>query len=275
MPVLALGFGTGVLLYLVVYSVLSPQWAVWIAFAQAVVALVAEFQIANETYRHSGYLACYGTVAALALAVVGLPFASRLNATDQTLALASYVGLYGASQLLLGIKMLFVDYRTEHPASVDPEEWRGFMEPGSMDTSVAELPVAAAALAAPAAAVEVPSLAAASIAVHSPVVPFAAAVKGPVFAPPASFPILALRGQQELCRLPVARDLPEPEAPSRAAGRIDRNETCPGYRQKCACRDTAGNSGVRGRPSFIRTKRISQGNAVRRVSSHRIFFNQL
>jgi hypothetical protein len=47
-----------------------------------------------------------------------------------TLALAGYLALFGTSELSLGARMLFLDYRADHPApQFLSEDWRAAMEP--------------------------------------------------------------------------------------------------------------------------------------------------
>jgi hypothetical protein len=117
----------GILLYLVTYGALNLRWLLWIVVAQAGVAAMAELLVASDTHQQYGCLSCYATSLVLVFCAVALPFARTLDAVGMSFALASYVGLYGASELLLGGRMLFVEYRSGHPASVASEAWRAEM----------------------------------------------------------------------------------------------------------------------------------------------------
>lgn len=115
---------TGALLFMVVYGTINLRWLMWIVASQAALAGLAELVIARDTHREYGCLSCYSTVFVLAIAAMSLPFAGGLSTTNTSLALASYIGAYGASELLLGARMLFLEYRSEHPATPLSEAWR-------------------------------------------------------------------------------------------------------------------------------------------------------
>jgi hypothetical protein len=104
------------LLFLTGYHVLSLTWLVWLAAAQAAITAVAEFLVARSTHREYGCLSCYTTVIVLAVSAIALPFAALLGTTDIALALATYLTLFGLSEFTLGGRMLFVEYRANHPA---------------------------------------------------------------------------------------------------------------------------------------------------------------
>ncbi|ADW69449.1 hypothetical protein [Granulicella tundricola] len=120
----------GTTFYLFGYGMLNQSWLLWIVAAQAAMAAGAEFLIARNTHQEYGCLSCYSTSMVLGLCAVFLPFANGLNATDTSYVLAAYVGLYGASELFLGGRMLFAEYRSEHPAAVASEAWKvAMLEP--------------------------------------------------------------------------------------------------------------------------------------------------
>ncbi len=108
------------LLYMVTYGAINLRWALGIVASQAAVSAWAEWSIARDTHVQYGCLSCYTTSMVLASCALGLPTVSHLSATSVSLALATYVGLYGASELLLGARMLFLEYRTTHPAHLIP-----------------------------------------------------------------------------------------------------------------------------------------------------------
>lgn len=119
-----MAISTGGLLFLVVYGVLNLRWLVWIVAAQAALAALAEFAVARDTHQEYRCLSCYTTVIILAVSAICLPFAGGLSATGMSLALATYVGAYGSSELALGARMLFVEYRNQHPAERPSEAWQ-------------------------------------------------------------------------------------------------------------------------------------------------------
>lgn len=117
-----------VLLFLTGYHVLSLGWLVWLAAAQAAVTALAEFLIARSTHREYGCLSCYSTAIVLAVSAIALPFTGRLDSTGIALALASYLGLLGLSELTLGSRMLFTEYRGGNPAPQFLDQtWRALM----------------------------------------------------------------------------------------------------------------------------------------------------
>ena len=127
-PQIAFAVVSTTLLFLTGYHVLSLTWLVWLAAAQAAVTAVAEFLVARSTHKEYGCLGCYTTAIVLAVSAVALPFAGLLGTTGIALALAAYISLFGASEFFLGSRMLFLQYRAEHPAAEFLDEsWRGFM----------------------------------------------------------------------------------------------------------------------------------------------------
>jgi hypothetical protein len=116
------------LLFLTGYGVLSLKWLVWLAAAQAAMTAAAEFLAARSTHKEYGCLSCYSTALVLALSALALPFAGLLDSTGIAMALAAYIGLFGFSEFCLGARMLFVQYRADHPAPrfLD-ESWRASM----------------------------------------------------------------------------------------------------------------------------------------------------
>jgi hypothetical protein len=115
---------SGLLLYAVIGGVVGLQWLMWIAAFQAALVTFAEWMIARDTHQQYGCLSCYTTSMVLGLSALALPFAGGLNAAGMSIALASYIGLYGTSELVLGGRMLFLEYRSEHPATALSEAWR-------------------------------------------------------------------------------------------------------------------------------------------------------
>jgi hypothetical protein len=127
-PQIAFAAVVTALLFLTGYHMLSYQWLVGLAAAQAAVAAVAEFLVARSTHKEYGCLSCYSTAIALAFSALALPFAGLLGTTDLALALAAYLALFGASEFSLGGRMLFLEFRAGHPAAqfLDPS-WRAEM----------------------------------------------------------------------------------------------------------------------------------------------------
>jgi hypothetical protein len=129
-PQIAFAAVATTLLFLTGYHVLSLTWLVWLAAAQAAVTAVAEFQVARSTHKEYGCLSCYTTAIVLGVAAVALPFGGLLDSTGIALALAAYIALFGLSEFSLGARMLFVQYRAEHPApQFLDESWRASMTP--------------------------------------------------------------------------------------------------------------------------------------------------
>jgi hypothetical protein len=127
-PQIAFATVATTLLFLTGYGVLSLAWLVWLAAAQAGVTAVAEFLVARGTHKEYGCLSCYTTTIALAVSTLALPFAGLLDSTGIALALAAYTGLFGLSEFALGARMLFIQYRAEHPApKFLDESWRASM----------------------------------------------------------------------------------------------------------------------------------------------------
>ncbi|SNS24424.1 hypothetical protein SAMN05421770_101154 [Granulicella rosea] len=116
------GLAAGALLFLVGYNDMDARWLVGIGAAQAAFAAYAEWRVARDTHRVYGCLSCYATAIALTVATFALPIALAYGAVS--LAVAAYAGLYGASELLTGSRMLFLEYRAGHPAAVASQAWR-------------------------------------------------------------------------------------------------------------------------------------------------------
>ena len=142
-PQIAFALIVTALLFLTGYHVLSLTWLVWLAAAQAAITAVAEFQIARSTHKEYGCLSCYTTTLVLAVAAFTLPFAGVLSSTDIALALAGYLAILGLSEFSLGGRMLFVQYRAEHPAKQFLDmSWQAAMtkqaQPSRTSASVAQ-----------------------------------------------------------------------------------------------------------------------------------------
>jgi hypothetical protein len=114
----------GLLLYLVAGEVVNMRWLMLIVASQAALAALSELRIALDTHQQYDCLSCYTTPIVLGVSAMVLPFASRFDAAGMTITLASYAGLHGASELILGGRMLFLEYRSEHPAILQSEAWR-------------------------------------------------------------------------------------------------------------------------------------------------------
>jgi hypothetical protein len=125
------------LLFLAGYRLLPLTALFWIAATQAAVAALSEYAIARSTHHAYGCLSCYSTVIVCAVAAVTLPFAALLAPESMTLALAAWVGAFGLSEFALGSRMLFVEYRSEHPAIALSNAWQLEMEPGGAAQPVA------------------------------------------------------------------------------------------------------------------------------------------
>jgi len=143
-PAAFVTFGIVLALFLVGYGVLPPRLLVWLAAAQAAVSAVAEYQVAKSTHPQYGCLSCYTTVFVQAAAALALPFAGGLNDVDLSLALAGYLVLFGTSELSLGGRMLFLEYRAEHPAPQFDLAWKAEMEPVARPAVSAHFVLAAA-----------------------------------------------------------------------------------------------------------------------------------
>jgi uncharacterized membrane protein HdeD (DUF308 family) len=120
----AIGVVVGTLLFFVVYDMLSLKALVWIIAAQFAAGAVVESFVARDTHRHYGCLSCYSIAMVLGFFATVLPLASGFDAARITLTVAGCVALYGASQFVMGARMLFVEYRTGHPAPEMSQAWR-------------------------------------------------------------------------------------------------------------------------------------------------------
>jgi hypothetical protein len=135
-----LAFIFATLLFLVGYRILSLSWLMYIVALQAAVAAVAEFLVAEGTHRTYGCLSCYSSAIVLAVAALALPFAGVLPPPEMSLALAAYLSAVGLSELFLGSRMLFLEYRAEHPAKPISMDWRMAMEQAAEPAPVRFLP---------------------------------------------------------------------------------------------------------------------------------------
>jgi len=98
-----------------------------IALQAALVAAV-EVRVARDTHAEYRCLSCYATAMVLAACAIVLPFASGLDASGVALVLSGFAAAYGISQLALGGRMLFAEYRVGHPAPVMSQAWRAEMQ---------------------------------------------------------------------------------------------------------------------------------------------------
>ena len=119
----AASVGIGSVLFLMAHGEFS-EYVMWVVAAQAAIAAIAEYSVARQTYREYTCLSCYATALVLAACAVTLPFAAAMSLDNQLLVLSTYVGLYGTTQVLLGVRMLFLEYRAEHPAPAPSDAWR-------------------------------------------------------------------------------------------------------------------------------------------------------
>jgi hypothetical protein len=124
----AAGAAAAVLLFAAGYGVISLASVVWIAAAHAAAAAYAEMRVARDTHAQYGCLSCYATAIVLAASAGCLPFTHALNATGIALALSCYVGLYGLSDVALGGRMLFLEYRSAHPTGLQSVAWKAAMD---------------------------------------------------------------------------------------------------------------------------------------------------
>jgi hypothetical protein len=112
----AIGAAAATLLFFVVYGLIGLHALLWIVAAQFAAAAVVEYFVARDTHAQYHCLSCYTSSIALAFCALILPFASGLDAARITAALAGCVALYGLSQFAMGARMLFLEYRSVHPA---------------------------------------------------------------------------------------------------------------------------------------------------------------
>jgi hypothetical protein len=124
----ALNLVTAATLYLIVYGALPVSFAAWIVAENALLTACLEWYLARDTNRLYRDPACFALFGAALLGGMAFPFTTGLNAGDLSFALAGWVGLYGAAQVALGGRMLFVEYRAEHPAAAFDYSWREAMD---------------------------------------------------------------------------------------------------------------------------------------------------
>ena len=122
----AFSVAIGGVLFLMAHGEFS-QYLMWVVAAQAAIAAIAEYSAARQTYREYHCLSCYAAAFLLVACAVALPLAGRMSLDNQLFVLSTYVGLYGTTQLLLGARMLFLEYRVEHPASAPSNAWQAEM----------------------------------------------------------------------------------------------------------------------------------------------------
>lgn len=122
----------GLLLYMVVGGAINMRWLMLLVASQAALAAISELRVARDTNEQYECLSCYLTPIVLGVSAILLPFASRLDAAGMTIALASYAGAHGASELILGGRMLFLEFRSEHPATLPSDSWKNMRNPASI-----------------------------------------------------------------------------------------------------------------------------------------------
>lgn len=135
LPQAVIVFVIAALLFLTGYRVLPAGTLVWLVAAQAAFSALAEFRIARTTHQTYRCLSCYMTAITFAVAALAVPFAASLSASDMTLALGAYLTLIGSSEFALSSRMLFLEYRKEHPAPPFlSTDWKNAMEPATQPT---------------------------------------------------------------------------------------------------------------------------------------------
>ena len=125
----AVGAVVGILLFCIVYNLLTPQALVWILSAQFATGALVEYFVARDTHSQYGCLSCYSIFIVLAFCAVALPFAGHLGAPRIVEAVGVSIALYGLSQFMMGARMLFVEYRASHPAPGLSQAWRASLDP--------------------------------------------------------------------------------------------------------------------------------------------------
>ena len=119
-----MAMATGTVLFLLGTGGLGLRWILWIVAGRAAFAAFTEAAVERDTYDVRRGFFRYAMAVILGVMAVGLPFAGGLSAIDVSLVLGLYVGIYGTCQLTAGARMLFLDYRGEHPALHRSEAWR-------------------------------------------------------------------------------------------------------------------------------------------------------
>ncbi len=125
----------GLTLFAVAWGSLGMGWAAILVAIQAGGAALAEFSVARDTHRDYGCLSCYTSPLVLGVLALMLPFSNGLSPEGMALAFGSFVGLYGISELFLGGRMLFLEYRVDHPAVAVSQDWKltmGAAQPASV-----------------------------------------------------------------------------------------------------------------------------------------------
>ena len=100
------GMGTGVVIFLITLGLAPLQWAVWAAAGRAGIAAACQWLIAKDSQQPYGFATSYVSAAVLAMAAVMLPLTVALEAASIALALTTYLGLYGANEVLLSGRLL-------------------------------------------------------------------------------------------------------------------------------------------------------------------------
>lgn len=120
---------TGMILFLLASGGIGLRWIIWIVAGQAAFAAFIEAAVARSIYQDHRVISRYATATVLGAMAVCLPFAVRLSATNAALVLGFYVGVYGTCELMVGAKMLFLEYRSGHPTRHLSEAWRLELSP--------------------------------------------------------------------------------------------------------------------------------------------------
>jgi hypothetical protein len=97
----AVGAVVGILLFCIVYNLLTPQALVWILSAQFATGALVEYFVARDTHSQYGCLSCYSISMVLAFCAVALPFAGHLGAPRIVEAVGVSIALYGLSQFMM------------------------------------------------------------------------------------------------------------------------------------------------------------------------------
>jgi hypothetical protein len=116
-------FTVAAALYTATLLQVNPHYLLALAAGQALVCAVTEFTIAQETHKQYRCLSCYATVFFLTVAALGLPLLGALDATNAALGLATFTAAFGLTQISVGGRMLFTEYRANHPAQSMQQAW--------------------------------------------------------------------------------------------------------------------------------------------------------
>jgi hypothetical protein len=116
-------FAVAAALYAMTLLRLDPHYLLALAAGQALVCAATEFTIAQETNKQYHCLSCYASAFFLIAAALGLPLLGTLDATNAALGLATFTASFGLVQMFVGGRMLYLEYRSEHPALSMEEAW--------------------------------------------------------------------------------------------------------------------------------------------------------